>query len=50
LDAVRGLLPQQALAPTIQDFSTSSLPILQYAVSADESLGDLAGQPLRYPS
>jgi HAE1 family hydrophobic/amphiphilic exporter-1 len=44
LDAVRGLLPQQAIAPTIQEFSTSSLPILEYAVSADESLGDLAGQ------
>jgi hydrophobic/amphiphilic exporter-1 (mainly G- bacteria), HAE1 family len=44
LDGVKGLLPQQALAPTIQDFSTSSLPILQYAVSADVSLGDLAGQ------
>ena len=44
LDGVKALLPQQALAPTIQDFSTSSLPILQYAVSADESLGDLAGQ------
>src|SRR3977135_3516190 len=46
LDAVRGLLPQQAIAPTIQEFSTSSLPILEYAVSADESLGDLAGQLL----
>jgi hydrophobic/amphiphilic exporter-1 (mainly G- bacteria), HAE1 family len=44
LDGVRGTLPQQAIAPTIQDFSTSSLPILEYAVSADESLGDLAGQ------
>ena len=44
LDGVRALLPQQAIAPTIQDFSTSSLPILQYAVSADEPLGDLAGQ------
>jgi hydrophobic/amphiphilic exporter-1 (mainly G- bacteria), HAE1 family len=44
LDAVRGLLPQQALSPTIQDFSTSSLPILEYAVSAEEPLGDLAGQ------
>src|ERR1700693_133286 len=44
LDGVKGLLPQQAVSPTIQDFSTSSLPILQYAVSADESLGDLAGQ------
>ena len=44
LDGVRSLLPQQALTPTIQDFSTSSLPILEYAVSADEPLGDLAGQ------
>ena len=44
LDGLRGSLPQQAIAPTIQDFSTSSLPILAYAVSADESLGDLAGQ------
>jgi HAE1 family hydrophobic/amphiphilic exporter-1 len=44
LDGVRSLLPQQALAPTLQDFSTSSLPILEYAVSADEPLGDLAGQ------
>jgi hydrophobic/amphiphilic exporter-1 (mainly G- bacteria), HAE1 family len=44
LDGVRALLPQQAIAPTIQDFSTSSLPILQYAVTADESQGDLAGQ------
>jgi HAE1 family hydrophobic/amphiphilic exporter-1 len=44
LDGVRALLPQQAIAPTIQAFSTSSLPILEYAVSADESLGDLAGQ------
>src|SRR4029077_17691459 len=44
LDGVRSALPQQALTPTIQDFSTSSLPILEYAVSADEPLGDLAGQ------
>ncbi len=44
LDGVRSALPQQAIAPTIQDFSTSSLPILQYAVSADEPLGDLAEQ------
>ena len=44
LDGVRSLLPPQALAPTLQDFSTSSLPILEYAVSADEPLGDLAGQ------
>ena len=44
LDGVRGLLPQQAIAPTIQEFSTSSLPILEYAVSANEPLGDLASQ------
>ena len=44
LDKVKPLLPQQALAPTIQTFSTNSIPILVYAVSANESLGDLAGQ------
>lgn len=44
LDGIRSALPQQAPTPTIQDFSTSSLPILEYAVSADEPLGDLAGQ------
>src|SRR5437879_6491220 len=44
LDNVRPLLPQSVPAPTIQAFSTSSLPILAYAVSSDEPLGDLAGQ------
>src|SRR3977135_3539894 len=43
-DGGRGLLPQQAVPPLIPVFSTSSLPILEYAVSAGESLGDLAGQ------
>ncbi len=44
LGRVRPLLPPQALTSTVQTFSTSSLPILEYAVSADEPLGDLAGQ------
>jgi HAE1 family hydrophobic/amphiphilic exporter-1 len=37
-------LPPQAPASTVQTFSTNSIPILEYAVSADEPLGDLAGQ------
>jgi len=41
---IRPLLPQQASTSTVQTFSTNSLPILVYAVSADEPLGDLAGQ------
>ena len=44
LQQVRPLLPPQATSSTVQTFSTNSLPILAYAVSADESLGDLAGQ------
>jgi len=40
----RTFLPPQTPASTIQTFSTNSIPILVYAVSADESLGDLAGQ------
>jgi HAE1 family hydrophobic/amphiphilic exporter-1 len=32
------------LASTIQTFSTNSLPILEYAISASEPLGDLSGQ------
>jgi HAE1 family hydrophobic/amphiphilic exporter-1 len=40
---IRPQLPAQAPASTIQTFSTNSIPILQYAVSADEPLGDLAG-------
>jgi HAE1 family hydrophobic/amphiphilic exporter-1 len=40
----RPFLPAQAPASTVQTFSTNSIPILEYAVSADEPLGDLAGQ------
>jgi hydrophobic/amphiphilic exporter-1 (mainly G- bacteria), HAE1 family len=41
---VKPFLPAQAPASTVQTFSTNSIPILEYAVSADEPLGDLAGQ------
>jgi hydrophobic/amphiphilic exporter-1 (mainly G- bacteria), HAE1 family len=41
---VKPFLPPQAPASTVQTFSTNSIPILEYAVSADEPLGDLAGQ------
>ncbi|MGH7764840.1 MAG: efflux RND transporter permease subunit [Candidatus Dormibacteraceae bacterium] len=44
LDKIKPLLPQQALAPTISTFSTNDIPILVYAVSANEPLGTLAGQ------
>jgi hypothetical protein len=44
LSRIRPLLPSQATNFTVQTFSTNSLPILVYAVSADEELGDLAGQ------
>ena len=44
LSRIRPLLPPQATNFTAQTFSTNSLPILVYAVSADEPLGDLAGQ------
>ena len=44
LARIRPLLPAQALSSTVQTFSTNSIPILEYAVSADEPLGDLAGQ------
>jgi HAE1 family hydrophobic/amphiphilic exporter-1 len=44
LDKVKPLLPQQALSPTVQTFSTNDIPILVYAVSADEPLGTLGGQ------
>jgi HAE1 family hydrophobic/amphiphilic exporter-1 len=40
----RPFLPAQAPASTVQTFSTNSIPILEYAVSANEPLGDLAGQ------
>jgi HAE1 family hydrophobic/amphiphilic exporter-1 len=44
LGKVKPLLPAQALSSTVQTFSTNSLPILSYAISAGEPLGDLAGQ------
>jgi len=44
LDKVKPLLPQQALSPIVQTFSTNDIPILEYAVSADEPLGTLGGQ------
>src|SRR5258706_1944641 len=44
LSKIRPLLPPQALSSTVQTFSTKSLPILEYAVSANEPLGDLSGQ------
>lgn len=44
LGKIRATLPPQALASTVQTFSTNQLPILEYAISANEPLGDLAGQ------
>ena len=44
LGKVKALLPPQALSSTVQTFSTNSLPILTYAISASEALGDLSGQ------
>jgi hydrophobic/amphiphilic exporter-1 (mainly G- bacteria), HAE1 family len=44
LGRVRPLLPPQALSSTVQTFSTNLLPILEYAVSANEPLGDLSSQ------
>src|SRR6202163_4994051 len=44
LGRVRPLLPPQAASSTVQTFSTNSLPILTYAISAAEPLGDLSGQ------
>src|SRR6202165_5363920 len=44
LGKVKALLPPQALSSTVQTFSTNSLPILTYAISAAEPLGDLSGQ------
>ncbi|HKV88804.1 MAG TPA: efflux RND transporter permease subunit, partial [Candidatus Dormibacteraeota bacterium] len=40
----RPFLPPNVPSSTVQTFSTNSIPILEYAVSSDESLGDLAGQ------
>jgi len=44
LSRLRPLLPVAAQSSTVETFSTNSLPILEYAVSANEPLGDLAGQ------
>ena len=44
LDKAKPLLPQQAISPTVQTFSTNDIPILSYAVSANEPLGTLGGQ------
>ena len=44
VDGIRSSLPQTAQTTTIQSFSTNTLPILQYAVSSDESQADLAAQ------
>jgi hydrophobic/amphiphilic exporter-1 (mainly G- bacteria), HAE1 family len=44
LDRARAALPAQVQPPTIEAFSTSSVPVLQYAAYANESLGDLATQ------
>ena len=44
LGRVRPLLPPQAASSTVQTFSTNSLPILTYAISAAVPLGDLSGQ------
>jgi hydrophobic/amphiphilic exporter-1 (mainly G- bacteria), HAE1 family len=44
LERARGSLPSQAAQPTLTAFSTSQVPILRYAISGDESQGDLAAQ------
>ena len=44
LARIRQLLPPQATSSSVQTFSTNNLPILEYAISANEPLGDLAGQ------
>jgi HAE1 family hydrophobic/amphiphilic exporter-1 len=44
ISRARPFLPAQVPASTVQTFSTNSIPILVYAVSADEELGELAGQ------
>ncbi|HEX2680962.1 MAG TPA: efflux RND transporter permease subunit, partial [Candidatus Dormibacteraeota bacterium] len=43
LGRARPFLPASVPASTVQTFSTNSIPILVYAVSANESLGNLAG-------
>jgi HAE1 family hydrophobic/amphiphilic exporter-1 len=44
ISRARPFLPSTVPASTVQTFSTNSIPILTSAVSADEELGDLAGQ------
>src|SRR5260370_35417813 len=44
LDRARATLPAQVQPPTIEAFSTSSIPVLQYSAYANESLADLATQ------
>jgi HAE1 family hydrophobic/amphiphilic exporter-1 len=44
LDRVRAALPAQVQPSNIVTFSTSAIPVLQYSVYANESLGDLATQ------
>jgi HAE1 family hydrophobic/amphiphilic exporter-1 len=44
VDGTRPTLPQAAQSTNIQSFSTNTLPILEYAVSSDESPADLAAQ------
>ncbi|HVH62029.1 MAG TPA: efflux RND transporter permease subunit [Candidatus Dormibacteraeota bacterium] len=44
VNQAKPFLPSNVPSSTVQTFSTNSIPILEYAVSADEPLGDLAGQ------
>jgi len=44
IDRVRAALPAQVQPSNIVTFSTSAIPVLQYSVYANESLGDLATQ------
>jgi hydrophobic/amphiphilic exporter-1 (mainly G- bacteria), HAE1 family len=44
LDRVKAALPAQVQPSNIVTFSTSAIPVLQYSVYANESLGDLATQ------
>jgi len=43
ISRARPFLPAQTPASTVQTFSTNSIPILVYAISSDEDLGQLAG-------
>src|SRR5689334_19356529 len=44
ISRARPFLPAQVPASTVQTFSTNSIPILVYAISADEDIAVLAGQ------